>query len=1054
MQKPSLLSLFILFGLYNTSSFAQISDTIVCIKQIDSLIEISRALSKDKKFDEAYKIVEKAEAMSEQCVGKNHMTYANCIFNLGRVFHLQNKFSEALPYYQAARELRGKLAGKESNEYAAATNNTALVLRQLNRLNEAIPLYKEVSEIRLKKLGPDHIDYASALVNYGFTCFQASRYEEVEKAYLEVKRIREKVLGKQHQEYARILNNLAGFYEEVARYEEAEKYYLETKSIQETTIGKQTSDYAWTMNNMGLLYRNLGRYEEAEAYLLESIQIGSVIWGLENTTYASVLKNLAALYRTMGQFDQAEKLYKTSKEIQSKQAEGKSGLEYAEIINNLAGLYTEMDFRPEAEPLYLEAKEIFLAKAGKETTKYTSTLNNLAILYIHQNKFPQAKGLLDETKTIREKMLGVNHPDYANTLEDYSMLLEREHDLPKSLELKSRAVELYKKNFGSENYRYAVNLGDQARLEGLSGLTDKAQDHLIASSSIQRKVLYRSTRHLSERELTSYASLFITNNEINYNFANKLKAKPDLLADCYDNALFYKGFLLNAVSKIKNKALNNPETAAKIEILNSYQRRLITQYLLPINERDTLLIQDLEYKSNVAEKALTKLTSSFKDLTNPIRWQDVSKSLKPDEAAIEFVQFKINYPVPTDSSHYAALLLKNGNAAPEWIPLFYANEIEKLVGQNTDRKTDYVNSLYSSADRGTINIEEKKTSIFDLIWMPIEKRLQTINPLKTIYVSSTGLLHKINLAAIPLTEEQTMGEKYNIVMLNSTRQLSDKGEDVSYNTSSAAIFGGVKYDADSTFMVSAAARVPQSDIAMRSYSAFKITDPKQRGGTWNYLKWTDKEANSIETELKNGGFSIQLNKGYDATEESFKQLGKKEKSPRVIHIATHGYFFPDPRSITNPGTDLKTNLQTIRISENPMIRSGLILAGANYAWVNNKPVANGLEDGILTASEISLMNLSNTELVVLSACETGLGDIQGNEGVYGLQRAFKIAGVKYLIMSLWQVPDFQTQELMTTFYKKWLQDKMTIPEAFRETQKEMREKYQSPWFWAGFVLVE
>jgi CHAT domain-containing protein len=113
-----------------------------------------------------------------------------------------------------------------------------------------------------------------------------------------------------------------------------------------------------------------------------------------------------------------------------------------------------------------------------------------------------------------------------------------------------------------------------------------------------------------------------------------------------------------------------------------------------------------------------------------------------------------------------------------------------------------------------------------------------------------------------------------------------------------------------------------------------------------------------------------------------------------------------------------------------------------------------MEDGILTAYEISQMNLSNTELVVLSACETGLGDIEGNEGVYGLQRAFKIAGAKYLIMSLWQVPDYQTQELMTTFYKRWLEDKMNIPDAFRSAQKEMREKYQLPHFWAGFVLVE
>ncbi len=140
-------------------------------------------------------------------------------------------------------------------------------------------------------------------------------------------------------------------------------------------------------------------------------------------------------------------------------------------------------------------------------------------------------------------------------------------------------------------------------------------------------------------------------------------------------------------------------------------------------------------------------------------------------------------------------------------------------------------------------------------------------------------------------------------------------------------------------------------------------------------------------------------------------------------------------------------------SGHPLIRSGLILAGANHAWQAGKPLGQR-EDGILTAYEISQMDLRNTELVVLSACETGLGDIRGNEGVYGLQRAFKIAGVKYLIMSLWQVPDYQTQELMTVFYRKWLEEKMTVRQALKAAQEEMRKKRYEPFYWAGFVLVE
>ena len=134
-------------------------------------------------------------------------------------------------------------------------------------------------------------------------------------------------------------------------------------------------------------------------------------------------------------------------------------------------------------------------------------------------------------------------------------------------------------------------------------------------------------------------------------------------------------------------------------------------------------------------------------------------------------------------------------------------------------------------------------------------------------------------------------------------------------------------------------------------------------------------------------------------------------------------------------------------------RAGLILAGGNHTW-QGQPGINDLEDGILTAYEISQMDLSNTELVVLSACETGLGDIEGNEGVYGLQRAFKIAGAKYLIMSLWQVPDRETMEFMKVFYQNWLTQEMSIPEAFRATQKKMRSRFPDPFAWAGFVLVE
>ena len=211
----------------------------------------------------------------------------------------------------------------------------------------------------------------------------------------------------------------------------------------------------------------------------------------------------------------------------------------------------------------------------------------------------------------------------------------------------------------------------------------------------------------------------------------------------------------------------------------------------------------------------------------------------------------------------------------------------------------------------------------------------------------------------------------------------------------------------------------------------------------------DEALGILETAEKKAGNRSTVKKGYAATEETFKQLGKNEPSPRILHVATHGFFFPDPAS-SNPA---KGGEPAFKVSDNPMIRSGLILAGANHAWKTGLPLAN-LEDGILTAYEISQLDLRHTDLVVLSACETGLGQIAGNEGVYGLQRAFKIAGAKNLVMSLWQVPDYQTQELMTIFYQKMLLENMPVQVALQAAQEEMRQRNYEPYYWAGFVLIE
>jgi hypothetical protein len=646
-------------------------------------------------------------------------------------------------------------------------------------------------------------------------------------------------------------------------------------------------------------------------------------------------------------------------------------------------------------------------KLGKEHPDYVWTVSALANLSRSKGEFEKAELLHLEVKTIREKAMGKEHPDYV------------------------------------------FSLNSLANLYGFIGNYKKAEPFFLELSNANQRLIEKALLHLSERELNSYLRKFSNSQNETLSFT-RLSSSKKVVPVCYDNSLFYKGFLLGAASRLNTLAGSTPEASELHNRLKSYHRRLAAEYAKPIAERKG--VEELEEKANTAEKELARTVAGYADASRQVKWQEVQSALKKGEAAIEFVHFEVHFPKKTDNVLYAALLLLPGDVQPKFVSLFEEKQLDSLVQAKTVRRAEYVDNLYAVNERGAVPLGKPQKTLYELIWQPLEKELAGV---QTVYFSPSGLLHRLNIGAIPTSGEATLADRYRLVELGSTRQLVIPSE-IKVAASDAVLFGGVQYEMDSTAISQANAGIAYSDLASRGGLSFAYSDSTLRGGAWGYLKWTGKEVFSLETLLKNSGFKTDLRKGYAATEESFKAAfgGSGKASPRVLHIATHGFFFPDPKTEVRSERVSGEGEPVFKISDHPMIRSGLILAGGNHAWKSGKPLKPDMEDGILTAYEISQMNLAATELVVLSACETGLGDIQGNEGVYGLQRAFKVAGAKYLIMSLWQVPDFQTQELMTSFYSKWLEGKMSIPDAFRSAQGEMREKYKNPYFWAGFVLVE
>ncbi len=918
----------------------------------------------------------------------------------------QRDFDKALAVNAAAEKLVLEKLGRETRAFGSTCFNYGNIFYRKGDFPGAEKWYTEAQTVWERNFGKQDLDYAKSLNNLAIVHWSTGRYEKAERFYLEAKAIRETRLGRAHNLYAASLNNLALLYCTMGNYEKAEPLYLEARTIREKALVKDEPEYAQTLSNLALLYHNMGNYEKAEPLYLEATAILKEKVGDQSADYAACLDNLALLYQNMGLYEKSERLFLEDKQIREKT---KTDPAYARTLNNLALLYYSMGHYEKAEPLYTEAHAIQEQTLGKEHLDFFGCLTNLANLYQSMGKLDQAEHLYLEAKEDFELALNNReHPFYLNCL---------------------------------------FNLGN---LYTATGHYEKAESMFEQLANLNQSSLTKALNHLSERELNNYLNKFsISQNQIlSFAFTQTSGNRTSHISQvCYDNNLFYKGFLLHAADRIKRLALSDTATTEKFNLLKSYERRLAAEYASPLSERDSTNIAILEEEVNSLEKDLARTVTGYKEAIRQVKWQEVQANLKPGEATVEFVRYRYYTYKATDSTMYAALVLRPGDAQPQFVPLFEEKEIAPLLGSAAGGNNFLkINALYTPKTPGG-----KLKSLYQLIWQPLENYLQGTT---TVYCSPAGLLHRLNLAAIPDAQGKIFGELRQLILLGSTRQLVSPNPDATNASNTAYLAGGIRYDTDSTSIANANKVNSSRGLELSDAPTFQPDSiSSTRGSALDYLPATAAEVHNIGQMLTAANITARIDTGFYASEEAFRVLGEKSPSPRIIHLATHGYFFPDPEHREQKPNNNFSQEPVFKMSEHPMIRSGLIMAGAEQAWLTGRHPKNQ-EDGILTAYEISQMNLSGTDLVVLSACETGLGDIIGNEGVFGLQRAFKIAGAKYLMMSLWKVDDRSTREFMTTFYKCWLTEKQTIPQAFRTTQREMRAKYPSAYDWAGFVLIE
>ena len=444
------------------------------------------------------------------------------------------------------------------------------------------------------------------------------------------------------------------------------------------------------------------------------------------------------------------------------------------------------------------------------------------------------------------------------------------------------------------------------------------------------------------------------------------------------------------------------------------------------------------------EGQLTRLSAAFAGYSSArrARWTDIRAQLKPGETALQFAAFRYHDGRRwTDSTFYTAMLLRNGDSEPTLVRLFAQIRLDSLLQQHSGDDAAFVSSLYRGARTvgGSSGPRGYGRCLYELVWKPLEAHIPAGGK---VYFAPAGSLHQIAFAAIPVPGDTLLSRRHRLHQLSALSQMLKTAQ--LPPPASIAIYGGIDYDAGAKERSSQLGNpLPQQGVVSRS-----LSPDLTRSGTWSYLPGTRSEAQAIGTMAQSRNLQLQSLTGAAALEERYKRTAAAP-SPDAIHIATHGFFFPDPKLKTSametPGDHV------FRLSDNPLNRAGLLFAGANLSWQGKAEA--GLEDGILTAYEAANVPLQNTQLVTLSACETGLGDIRGSEGVFGLQRAFKMAGAEYLLMSLWKVPDAETAAFMEQFYSRWFSGQR-IEAAFHGTQQEMQRRYpDAPYKWAAFVLM-
>jgi CHAT domain-containing protein/tetratricopeptide (TPR) repeat protein len=1054
-------------------------------------------------------LLQESLALARAIEGEESLSYANALNSLGVYYRLTARYADAQSAYDAALGTVRDHHGAEDPLAATILMNLGVLHSTTGDAAQAKRFLAEALDLRRRHLDPAHPGIATVARQLADAQRQAGELRQAMALLTTSLEDARASLGDRHPRIADFLHSMSNLQRATGDYAAAQRAATQALEIDRAALGDRHWKIAADLQELGLLYLDVGELEQAEALLQQARAMCVDVHRGGHPQLAGCLNDLGELYRRRGWYRQADQCHRQALELR-RSLLGEQHPDVSQSLHNIALLLHDLGDHQQALRLQGAAVERLVAAYGTRHPTVATALDNLAALHQDLRRYDEAERLFEQVLRIRRATLGGRHRDVAVTLNNLGALSRVRGDLARADRLYREAGNVWREAVGEQHPDYSFALNNRGEVLYGLGRLRQADTVLRAALEVRRNALgdghpatartqftlaavevacgepeaalLRMTEAASsadntvgqvfsigsERQRATFLRVLRWETDVLLSLAVQAPHTPAARRSAFELVLRRKALAAEALSILRDaltsrRHLQLAGQLSRLRVLRSQAGKKILAG--PGPEGATAHRRMLAEWEAERERIESELARQLPELALVERWRNsdvgvIAAALPAHAALIEFVQFnefdflRNRRGAPR---YLAFVLLAGSDEEVELIDLGGAAPIDDLVaryrtcttGRSPSRPTParatstgarqaapshirarLLGQLESvSRDFVQPNDEKDTDAIAGCDDVGVDLRAAVFDPIvdalrgrKRLILAPDGELTQLPYETLPVVGDRYLIDDYAISYVTVGRD--------------AALF-------------LPSAPLPTSGPVVVADPDFDLDAPSTASGSpFRRLNGTRTEGTQIAAML--GVTPV-------TEDRALEQHMKSVKAPRILHIATHGFFVDGGAAEEQLPPEVPSDAAAswhdrISQAENPLLRSGLALAGAN-TWLAGHEglLPPEAEDGLLTAEDVTGLDLVGTELVVLSACDTGLGEIQAGEGVFGLRRAFVLAGAQTLVMSLWKVPDADTTELMERFYSNLVDRRMDTAEALRCAQLEMRRRNASVFRWGAFV---